>query len=484
MSVFSDCLEKIRIRRDLTNTQIAQICGLEKTVVHRWFSGQRLPSSWEKIEKNIESLHLSTDERFQLKKAYEQTMVGEENYQYYQKMIGILTTIQEEKEQKARKENGFIRRYSIKKPPDFMVLKNKMEVIQCMQDFCTYLSTCGKKRLYLKMQTACSELLMLVKMFCYQNPDCSLEEIIYMDNELDGSYIYNASVFQEVISLLMLQNSAKIYFSEAMESDKKFAMNWIFSDYFFIEFNEQMSYGIVTTDPELLQFYQDDFKRLKALCRPIGQKYVKPLEYIEEYVFFKSDLVTIEYMPCFGKCLSEDMLRACIYEDVPEREQFIQKVLKIFQGKNNEKFAEHIDTFFFPSGLLKYMETGTLEIFPYKIYRPMDLSMRCEVLRRAIALLENGTVVQHMLRENKFPNMSGIQVDQIHGKVKKLTFTIRFEGEVKEQFEITEQRILNRFWQFLNYLKDSEYVYTVEETKEYMKKVLERYEKQRKHGFE
>jgi len=78
---------------------------------------------------------------------------------------------------------------------------------------------------------------------------------------------------------------------------------------------------------------------------------------------------------------------------------------------------------------------------------------------------------------DRFPDMRGLHIEQVHGKTEKLTFTIRFQEEQKEQIEITEQRILNRFWQFFEYLKESEYVYSEEETLEYMKKQLKEYEK-------
>lgn len=471
MSGFSDCLEKIRIRRELTNTQIADLCGVEKTVIHRWFTGQRLPGSWEKIEETIGKLHLSVDEQIQLKKAYERTLVGEEQYEYYQQMIGLMAMIQEEKDEKFKKENEIIGEYQITGLPKCLILENKMEILQCIQNLCAYLSKQKEKHLYLKMQAAGKEILTMVKMFCHRNPDCSVEEIVYMDNELDGSYTYNAKIFQEAISLLMLKNPVEIYYSESDDSDKKFAINWLISDDFFLQFNAQMSYGIMTTEKEWLSFFQDDFKSIKKSCHPIGHKRVNPEEYLGNMNYHGSYLIGIEFMPCFGKCLTEMMMRSHIY-DIPGKEELIQAILEGMGGIQETGHA-----FFLPEGMKTFMETGILEIFPYKIYRPVDQETRCEILERAVSFMEKGVVVQHMLRENRFPDMRGLHIEQVHGKTEKLTFTIRFEEEKKEQIEITEQRILNRFWQFFEYLKESEYVYSEEETLEYMKKQLKEYEK-------
>lgn len=476
MSVFSDCLEKIRVRRDLTNTKIAELCGVEKTVIHRWFTGQRLPSSWEKVDEAMEKLHLSVDERIQLKKAYERTLVGEERYEYYQKMIDLMAMIQREKNEKFKKENELVDEYQLTELPKCLILESKMEILQCIQNLCAYLSKQKEKHLYLKMQVAGNELLMMIKMFCHRNPDCSVEEIVYMDNELDGSYTYNAGIFQEIVSLLMLKNSVEIYYSESDDSDKKFAVNWLLSDDFFLQFNAQMSYGIMTTEKEWLSFFQDDFRRIKNFCHPIGHKKVNPAEYLGNMNYDSSVIVGLEFMPCFGRCFSEKMLRSHIY-DIPGREELILAILRIFGMEREEEFPKQGHTFFLPEGLKTYMETGLLEIFPYRIYRPIAPEVRCEMLESAISLMEKGVVVQHMLRENRFPDMQGLQVEQVHGKVEKLTFTIRFQGEMKEQFEITEQRILKRFWQFFEYLKESEYVYSEEETLEYMRKQLKEYEK-------
>lgn len=475
MSVFSDCLKRVQIRRGFTTAQIAEICNVEKTVIHRWFCGQRLPNSWEKVEKTMQKLHLSADEWHQLKKAYERSVIGEEQYECYQRIMEILLVLQRETERDVKRKSNIIKDYQIKKTPEFLVLENKLEILQCIQNLLSYLIVHKENKLYVKMQVICPEILMMVKMFCYQNPDNTLEEIIYLDNELDGSGTYNMRLFEEAISLLLLKNPISIFYSETADSDRKFAFNWILSKEFFVQFNDSMSYGMVTTRKEWRDFFLNNFIKIKKDCLSIGKKKVCSAEYIMNMCYEDSDLVSLEFMPCFGKCLTEELLRKFIYMDLPNREALIQEIVRIFVIEG-EQYPNKLTTFFLPNGLLKFMEKGRLEIFPEDIYSPLDLSARKEFLRKAIKLSENGTVTQYMLREEKFPNMEGIHIEQVYGKIQKLTVTINFWNEEKEQIEISEQRILNQFWNFFEYLKESEYVYTLEESIQYMKQVLKKCE--------
>ena len=473
MSVFSDCLGKIRDRRKLSNTQVANLCGLEKTVVYRWFSGQRMPESWEKVAEKMENLHLSPDERGQLKEAYRRSFVGEENYEVYQSIIEVFKRLAEQKSTKGAED--IVSKYQLRELPETQLLKGREEIAQNIENLFISLAAGKKKQFYFKIQSKCKEAMAAIKIFSRRNPDSRMEGIIYMNNDLMDSKVHNMDLFLEVISLQLLECESQIYYAEATDRDGKFASNWIFSDEYVLQFNDDLTFGMMNGKKEWVEFFREDFFRIRDVCRPVAQKQVNPTEYIQEMIYQDSDLVGIEFMPCFGRCLTEKILREFIYEDLPGREELIQSILRIFVTGGEVYFPKSLTAFFLPAGLEKFMETGVLDIFPYQVYRPLDKKARCFILERAIRLSEQGTVVQYMLRESMFPNLEGIHVEQVHGQVESLTFDRRFQGELKDQIQIKESRILNEFWQFFQYLKESEYVYTEEETREFMRKVLKQY---------
>jgi hypothetical protein len=191
--------------------------------------------------------------------------------------------------------------------------------------------------------------------------------------------------------------------------------------------------------------------------------------------YHHSELAGLEFMPCIGECLTEEMLWKFIYEEIPDREALIQNIDRIFIKGAKKNFKDHLNSFFFYDGMIQFMETGFLDIFPYQVYRSIDMETRCEILKKAIELSKNGRVVQYMLKKNMFPSMQGIHIEQIRGENDKLVFERRSRGAVKEQIQVTEKRILHQFWQFFNYLRKSEYVYSREETIACMEQVLKKF---------
>jgi hypothetical protein len=444
-------------------------------VVHRWFSGQRMPESWKKVQKIADDLQLSYDETSQLREAYERSTIGEEQYESYQEIIEILREFGKDHDGQCKKEYDIIKEYRIGELPEFTILENETDIIQCMENLLAYLAKQKTKHLYLKMQNELPEVSLIVKIFCQRNPDCEIEKIIYMNNELIGSNAYNMKLFHEAVTLLLMKCRVQIYYAEADDRDRKFAVNWMLSDDFFIQFNDQMSYGMITTKKEWLDFFLKDFFRVRSECSPIGQKNINVNEYFNEMGYRNSELVGLEFMPCVGECLTERMLRKFIYKEIPDREVLIQNIIRIFIKEAKKNMKDNMNTFFFYDGMIQFMETGFLEIFPYQVYHPLDMETRCEILKRAIELSKSGRIIQYMFKPNQFPSMQGIHIEQIHGETEKLIFERRSRGVLKEQIQVTEKRILHQFWQFFHALKKSDYVYSREETVAHMEQVLEKY---------
>lgn len=476
MSVFSECLEIIRERRTLSNAQIAKLCGVEKTVVHRWFAGQRLPESWERVEEIAEDLQLSLDEKCQLREAYERTVVGEEQYESYQEIIEIMKELGKDHEGHYRKNYKFITEYKLGELPEFILLENEAEILQCMENLFAYLSLQEKKHLCLKMQNEPGEAALMIKMFCQWNPDCEVEKVIYMNNDLVGSKVYNMKLFHDALTLLLMKCKAEVYYAEATNSDRKFTTNGILSDYFFIQFNDQMSYGMMTTKKEWLDFFREDFMQNKAASLPLGQKNISTAECCAAIQDSHNNaFVKFGFMPDVTACLTEKILCKMIGKEVPEREKLIHGILHMFVKEEKKYQPEHQNVFFFYDGLIQFMESGMLELFPYRTYQPVDMETRCELLRKAITFSKKGLVVQYMFKRNTFSGMDGIHMEQVHGEKEKLIFERKNKAGLKERLLVTEKKVLHPFWQFFNYLKNSEYVYNREETIARMEQVLTKY---------
>lgn len=91
-------------------------------------------------------------------------------------------------------------------------------------------------------------------------------------------------------------------------------------------------------------------------------------------------------MPCLSMGLTKEILQNNIYQDLPFREELIQNILERYPGCPD--YLREIFSYFTKSGLIEFMETGRVEIFPYDIYDSLSSPQRCEVLDNIISLSE------------------------------------------------------------------------------------------------
>ena len=90
---FSVLLDYLIKNHTYNNKKLAQETGIDRTVIQKYISGARLPSSYDNIEIIADKLTLSKEERNMLYDAYKIEKVGYEKYEQLKlikKIIEIL----------------------------------------------------------------------------------------------------------------------------------------------------------------------------------------------------------------------------------------------------------------------------------------------------------------------------------------------------------------------------------------------------------
>ena len=131
MSRFSIYFKKIKESRGLTIPQIARISGLDRSTLFRWSTGREFPDSWQQLEVLSRQLQLSQEEEQGLQNAYQYTKIGEESYTCHQKIMEILQVLQQRgAEYHSLQKSSAMEEIVL---PDFVQMKNKLEIIQWIQ---------------------------------------------------------------------------------------------------------------------------------------------------------------------------------------------------------------------------------------------------------------------------------------------------------------------------------------------------------------
>ena len=481
MSEFSSCLNDIKEERGITSALIAQVMEVDVSVIYRWVKGERLPNSYDKVKMLAEKLKLSHSERIRLKEAYEISSIGEVKYKSFKKIEEFINVLQKRKAEYEiySSSQAFMGIHQYRELPDEVILNNNLEILQCIQNVLDYMQIQKNKHIYIKLQKNMSEISMMIKMFLSKVQGAYIEQIVSVPDDINDLSLFYLDMLKNATDIIAQKNDVRVYYGDKKRHMMGTTGNCIFSEDFLIQFDDEMSYGMITTDKTAIEFEKNNYNIFKESCFVLYNKSENPMEYVERNIDrVCAKVYGIEYMPCMGLVIPEDVLQECLYE-FPEKQQFIQIMKNSFDlvmsSANEQDKIMQAKTYFDKKGLIKFMESGRFEVFPYDIYHTVSVEARCKVLKNAIRVMKSGIVEQNMFKEDYGINVEGIHIEYEENE-KKLYIETHFDKKTSEVLEIEEEHLCGNFKDYFEYLNKCDKVYSVEETVEYMEEILAQYE--------
>lgn len=488
MSAFSECLTSIKNARGLSSAEVAKICETDITVIFRWIKGERLPNNMQKVEEIERKLRLSEQEKRELEEAYIITLCGADKYKSFKEVIKMINNLQisrlndrtrgiineqniwDEYLSKVELDNDYIEK-------ELVTYKRKSDIIDAVMEALLFMSKQEDKKLYIFTNDMDTELEAVIRNYCKYIENSSIEKIIYQ-GENDNLY-ENVDFLGKVVNTLFHENDMQLWIGH--EKDHITYKNYILSNRFFIQYSDDMSEGMMTTYPELIEMYMSIFQYQKNHSICIGKNGIDGFNYVKEEYDKDSEIFVLENQPCVGACLTEEMLRNHLYKNLPDREEMIQSIIQtyVLGCRSNNGIIKEMNNYFTESGLREFLETGMLEAFPYPVYTPLSLGERCRIIRDCVELSGKGKYRHHyMLRENKLPDLSGIHIEYKKNKSgSKVSVDVNLPEGGLERIRFWYENIVTVFEAFFSCLKNEKYVYSQKETESIMLRIVEEYEK-------
>lgn len=476
MSEFSRYLTKLKDNRNLTSADLAEMCGMNRVIIWQWTEGKHLPESWDRMEPVIEKLRLTQEERTYLKNVYEYEILGKEKSEIFHKIKDMLLTLSEKRaEFFTGNKILYQNRGGTSVLLDFLKFDNRMDVLQCIQRVMEYMEGQEQPEMFIKLHTMPESLMMNLKSFCNKKTESNIELAICA-SETNGEYVQESLQLTKImIDLMMQKSTVKCYSGQTLDELGQAEQNWIVSGDIFLQFSDDMSLGMFTKDQEWIRFFREKFQKIKENCSQICVGQCAALTYVYRNANHQSKIRVIEHMPCFSVALTEEILENGIHKEIPFRTELIQGILANFGG-----YASYLVDFvsmFEKHGVIEFMETGMVDVFPYGIYHPIPLSDRCEMLESMIHTAERTAAWKLLMIKEGIANLKGIHMEMRMQDVEldPVIVEIHFDEQENEQIELTDERVKTECWKFFDYLREFGYVYSKEETLEIMRGILEEY---------
>lgn len=179
-------------------------------------------------------------------------------------------------------------------------------------------------------------------------------------------------------------------------------------------------------------------------------------------------LITLEYQPCFPAYLTEEIIRSCAKSDIPNYERIVQQVL--FRAMQIQSLSIHT-SLFSKAGLTEFTETGRLSDFPPDYAANLSPNYRILLLEQLYDEIVQNKQTHRMINPVNF--FISAYFSYFITKASGLVFlgynTIR---QKYDYMIIKEPSLIDAFYDFSQYLVGSSYVYSREDTLEFIKQCM------------
>ncbi len=220
-------------------------------------------------------------------------------------------------------------------------------------------------------------------------------------------------------------------------------------------------------------------ERVNQMCEGMLQKYKKLLEIsanvpniVENLVQNQNDCTThlcIEYEPCLSMHFTEELIDAVIPQEVFMREQLVQALnTRLAQLKNINKSIQ----IFNKKSLMEFAKTGVIQEFPKGYSRPCTKKERIFILN---SLLNYADSNNHNIQAINPINLNISDcLSLIVQNDSCLQFTIWNDNKLQlKYFYTTQYSICKHFYDFINDIINTDYLYSKKATIEFIKQAIQ-----------
>lgn len=427
MSVFSEKLYTLFSQSNMTVTALAKLSGVERSYLQKLLSGTRKPKP-EVVGRLADALMLPPEERHNLKKSFSITQMGEAVY--YRRLL--VKRLIEDTESYTWKTHV---NYATPLP----VSKSK-EPVQAFQGKASVTDTLH---------------LFLAEELAEESPELSaLIPFLLGSCRYSGWFYYDITEPPNRIRVLpwfILGRSSVLSISQDNEK------------------------AILYRDPRILELYQRIFREIQNECRPLFEvENLLPEQFWNSTRWpsnFDKLAYSLQYDPCWGMFYTMDMVNHLLRQDVPNREQILfffsqrQKQISLLEGERSSI------SFFTEEGLDDFLRTGRISEIPDELYDPIPRTFQIQLLQRMLTSVKKGCFFPYIIRSPHF--RISRQLSLFIGDDQRLSCSCQHPVHGTVSVMLHEKSIVYSICDFMEYLRETDLVYSLEETTKILQNKLQ-----------
>lgn len=471
MSQFSALLKEYTERSGVTIKTLSEMCGIERTYLHKILKGERKAPSVEFVSEISRQLMLSAEDRSELIKQYEIAEMGEAVYSRRKQVAEIIHSMAAASAE-AEKTIPFKTKIELENVPETSVYTDSKELFRNIQVLLSYDVQNGSD---IRIIAQPSGYLSRLLNYCFESKDSNIYHLFCVDNSGNrGSAYdnkYNLDIFPCMCELAMEHEKYYPFFyydnAEAHINSTSLMPQVIITDNFVICTDDKYEEGAIYRSPVMVQFYLRQFEKLRKKCMKLLEHAVDIMEYVYFWYDEAANFISMDFQPCTMMCLTEEIFDAHATLP-PDMRDLIKEKLEL--GRKS-LLSSSFTNLFSEKGLAEFMETGEIFELPSVLYTRPTLAERKIMLQNMIVLCENGICDYRIIKNDYFASSRNLCINVAENS--SLNIVARNDSFKDFSYmKVNETSVIQAFWDYYNYLLTTDNVCTPEETIEIMRSYL------------
>ncbi len=479
MSKFAELLTEYVRRSGYSNSRVAQLCMVDRTLFQKYLAGRRIPGDDFPLERLSEFLLLTVEERKQLAIELQKLQAGEDAYNRYQKirrMFHKFSTIVAEPTVPLMP----LPELDVAGLPPATVVNGHADVYLMIRSFLEHDFRDSEGELYLLVQPECQDIMHTVWEIGRRH-NITIRHIVCMEQELPGEQqgSYNLDLLEYVFPLFRLKKNydLRFYYDRIKNHINEMTLFpfLIVTENTMCQINIQGTQAIMTRNKPVVNCYRHRFRDIWENCRPLMTYRMDISSFLALTVQENPGVISVQNAPGLAFCMSEEILNRCLkIEDPGKRADLAREIMKEnaeWKARAEAKKVPAEISYFTEEGLRNFLKNGTIYEFSEHLASPLSMDDRRTLMERLCRDMGNGSFEAHLVDEE-------YKIDE-HLVLKKcgdeaVCFIYRQEKN-RPMLVLHENSLIRSFGEYLDWLSKNITARTKEETLIRVKEILQEY---------
>ncbi len=480
MAAFSILLGSYIRRCGYTNQTFAKLCGVDRTLLQRYISGQRLPHSYEALNGMLERLRITPDERRELEDAFERELIGEERFAQYSIIRELLESFDGMPEE-THYEAAVRTRVELSGEPGHRYVQGKRDVLHWIWSILGGEASKEHGEIYMIGQPGIRELDVMLQ-GCILQDSVTLHQLICVNPEMlaEGG-TENIEMLRSILPLLSqsVQYDLRFYYGNPQEHFNAMNVhpNMLITEHYVVRFDTDLSSAFISNEEDVHSFLYQRYKEMERKTRSFIVKHGSVIEMIAYYQNLHPCDHSLQLQPCFAYTLNEDVLVSILREETKPLDSTVKALCSMMADWAEHAVLDHTyanRNFFTKEGLRHFMDTGRILEFPSLFYEPLPFEWRLQMLKTFLAQLQSGLIEGYIVKEDYMRVNGGLVLQLTGGDA--VHFILNNPDGSQTVLGLKESGLVQIFREYMEYLKDGRFVETREDTIAWVAQEVERYE--------